>query len=415
MKYNALFYLAKDGRDDAKLRLRVRFPGGELSFNLGYRVLLSRWSTEVQRCARGSFHGKNKVSASVINGEIQKWEDAVRDVLSAHSESERVSSADLRAEILAILRPGASSSRTRSLLDDFDEFVKCQGAERSWSLGTYKKMGTVRGQLLDFGGASLSYADLNEAGMQRFCDFLLRKNLLSRTIEKYIKTTSWFLRWADAKGLSKNAAATGFRAHLKNVEKRVIFLSWAELMRLYEFEFAPTERYLSRVRDRFCFCCFTGLRFSDMVSLLKVNVIEDAILLVTRKTNDTLRIELNKYSRAIMERYIHAENCNTLFPRISSQRYNEYLKEACKKAGFDSVISETFYRGGRRVQETHAKWELMTSHAGRRTFICNSLALGIPPEVVMKWTGHSDYKAMRPYIDVADEVKKSAMALFDKK
>lgn len=39
--------------------------------------------------------------------------------------------------------------------------------------------------------------------------------------------------------------------------------------------------------------------------------------------------------------------------------------------------------------------------AGRRTFICKILALGILAQVVMKWTGHSNYKTMRPYIDLS--------------
>ena len=47
------------------------------------------------------------------------------------------------------------------------------------------------------------------------------------------------------------------------------------------------------------------------------------------------------------------------------------------------------------------------------TFICNALSLGIPAQVVMKWTGHSDYKAMKPYIDIADEIKASAMDKFN--
>lgn len=38
---------------------------------------------------------------------------------------------------------------------------------------------------------------------------------------------------------------------------------------------------------------------------------------------------------------------------------------------------------------------------------------GFPPQVVMKWTGHSDYKAMKPYIDIADEIKSSAMDRFN--
>lgn len=42
-----------------------------------------------------------------------------------------------------------------------------------------------------------------------------------------------------------------------------------------------------------------------------------------------------------------------------------------------------------------------------------ALSLGIPPNVVMKWTGHSDYKAMKPYIDIADSVKVDAMSRFD--
>jgi hypothetical protein len=32
----------------------------------------------------------------------------------------------------------------------------------------------------------------------------------------------------------------------------------------------------------------------------------------------------------------------------------------------------------------------------------------------MKWTGHSDYKAMKPYIDIAEKTKAEAMNLFEK-
>ena len=57
------------------------------------------------------------------------------------------------------------------------------------------------------------------------------------------------------------------------------------------------------------------------------------------------------------------------------------------------------------LDEVTPKYALLSTHAGRRTFICNALALGIPAQVVMKWTGHSDYKAMKPYIDIADDIK----------
>jgi len=35
--------------------------------------------------------------------------------------------------------------------------------------------------------------------------------------------------------------------------------------------------------------------------------------------------------------------------------------------------------------------------------------------VVMKWTGHNDYKSMKPYIKIVDELKVENMKKFDLK
>jgi hypothetical protein len=51
----------------------------------------------------------------------------------------------------------------------------------------------------------------------------------------------------------------------------------------------------------------------------------------------------------------------------------------------------------------------------RRTFIVNALYLGIPAEVVMSCTGHEDYNAMKPYIKIVDDLKRSSMSKFDEK
>jgi len=101
------------------------------------------------------------------------------------------------------------------------------------------------------------------------------------------------------------------------------------------------------------------------------------------------------------------------FPVISNQKMNEYLRELMEMAEIDEPIRETYYKGNQKFDEVSPKYAIMSSHAGRRTFICNALALGIPPQVVMKWTGHSDYAAMKPYIDIADQTKINAMEKFN--
>lgn len=39
--------------------------------------------------------------------------------------------------------------------------------------------------------------------------------------------------------------------------------------------------------------------------------------------------------------------------------------------------------------------------------------MGIPAEVIMRWTGHKNYEAMRPYVKIVDELKREAMQRFD--
>lgn len=56
---------------------------------------------------------------------------------------------------------------------------------------------------------------------------------------------------------------------------------------------------------------------------------------------------------------------------------------------------------------------MMGTHAGRRTFICFALSSDISPQVVMKWTGHSDYQTKKPYIEIAEQTKANAMKLFE--
>ena len=191
-------------------------------------------------------------------------------------------------------------------------------------------------------------------------------------------------------------------------------MTWEELTRLREFEIPPAKQSLDRVRDVFLFQCFTRLRYSDVYNLRRSDIKEDHIEVTTIKTSDSLVIELNKHSKAILEKYQDVVfEYDKALPVITNQKMNEYLKELAELAGINGPIRQTYYKGNERINEVTPKYALLGTHAGRRTFICNALALGIPPQVVMKWTGHSDYKAMKPSIDIADDIKANAMSKFN--
>lgn len=196
---------------------------------------------------------------------------------------------------------------------------------------------------------------------------------------------------------------------------RLIYLEWEELFNLYSFKFPPSRSSLEAVRDVFCFCCFTGLRYSDVAKLRRSDVKKDYISVVTQKTVDGLIIELNKYSRAILKKYenIGLPNDKAL-PVISNVKMNEHLKVMGEMAGIDEPTRVVYFKGNVRHEEVLPKYALLTTHCGRRTFIINALRLGVPAEVIMKWTGHSDYKAMKPYIKIVDKLKVAEMDKFNK-
>jgi len=151
-----------------------------------------------------------------------------------------------------------------------------------------------------------------------------------------------------------------------------------------------------------------------MAALKRTDIDGDTMYITTQKTNDRLPINLNKYAKEILAKYEKSDFPDNLaLPVITNQKMNSYLKTLCNLAGIRNPITVVYIKGGERVERTAPKYKFIGTHAGRRTFICFALSSGIPPQVVMKWTGHSDYKAMKPYIDIAEKTKADAMKTFE--
>lgn len=420
IKRHCQFLLDKEkGKPDAKIRYRIRYAGRIVAFSVGYRVDIAKWSTETQRCKAGTTNRK-KQSASEINREIQRLETLMDDVFKSWEVREIVPTPDqLRNSFNKANRVALGIADTeiqQNFFYCFDGFVREQGRLNDWTHATCQKFASVRRHLHTFDPA-LTFEKLTEQGLTGYVDFLRGQcQMRNSSISKQIGFLKWFLRWATKKGYNANTDYTLFSPKLKTTERKVIFLDWDELMTVFHYPVPDSKKYLQRVRDVFCFCCFTSLRYSDVENLRKADIYANHIEVTTVKTNDSLRIDLNKYSRSILEKYRASDFPEgRALPVVSNQRMNEYLRELGAMCGLDSEVTITYYRGNKRYDETYKKYELLTTHAGRRTFICNALSMGIPAEVVMKWTGHSDYKAMKPYIDVADRIKAEAMSKFDER
>ena len=300
-----------------------------------------------------------------------------------------------------------------------DEYLKARAREVCWTIETAKANKTV----------PLSY--FNQEGLVAYVDFLrFTLELEDSSVRKQYKNLAAFLNWCNAHGYAHLPDVATYHPVFKVPAKPVIFLTHEELLKLYNYEVPKSgekvklidmsgREYektvqepgaLAKTRDLFCFCAFTSLRYSDMANLHRYDVQDGAISVVTQKTNARLQIKLNSYAQAILDKYKDQYFPGDLaLPVISNQKMNQYLKDLCELCGFNEPIHITGFRKGRRYDVTRPKYSEISTHCGRKTFICFMLSIGIAPQVVMKFTGHADYKSMKPYIDIAEKAKTDAM------
>jgi integrase len=222
------------------------------------------------------------------------------------------------------------------------------------------------------------------------------------------KNLKSFLKWALEQGYHQNENFRRFS--YKENESEIFVLDWAELMHLYNLEIE--KEYLKQVRDIFCFGCFTSLRYSDIFNLKKNQILNDIISIRVQKTKEVIQIPLNKYSKAILEKYSNIQGDKCL-PVISNQKMNEYLKIVGDLAGMKSIVTRVKYKGNERIEEHLPKYEILTTHIARKTFITNAFRLNIPVEVIMQISGHKDHKVFKRYNKIAQEQVKTAMEKFN--
>ena len=426
IKRNIIFTLEsrkKDGvliTENVPIRMRVNFASKRIEFTTGYRIDAAKWDADKQRVKNGCSN-KLKQSASEINASLLEYYTEIQSIFKRFEVEDVMPTPEqIKEAFNALHKPVSEEPKPKKealpcdFFQVFDDFVEDCGRQNNWTDSTFEKFAAVKNHLTNF-REGLTFEFFDERGLNDYVGYLRDvKEMRNTTIGKQLSFLKWFLRWAFKKGVHQNNAYDSYKPKLKSTQKKIIFLTWDELNRLREFKIPSNKQALERVRDVFLFQCFTGLRYSDVFNLRRSDIKGNHIEVTTVKTSDSLIIELNNHSKAILDKYkdVTFENDKVL-PVITNQKMNDYLKELAEMAGIDEPIRQTYYKGNERIDEVTPKYALLGTHAGRRTFICNALALGIPPQVVMKWTGHSDYKAMKPYIDIADDIKANAMSKFN--
>lgn len=308
------------------------------------------------------------------------------------------------------------------LIAYIDKFIEKAPQRKKKQTNTYVRKSTIksyvanRNRLKSFAEYKRKddflLSDINADFVTEYTDFLTNKTRVVKTkkgevvneIKQYtnntigdaMKALKTFLADAPGHNLDLKKEIVVYKEEIDNV-----YLTETELQRLREYDFSD-KPHLDRVRDAFLCLAWTCSRISDIGRIN--NVRNGMIYYNQQKTNKKVVIPMHPVVSEILDKY------NGKIPTISDQKFNDYIKEACKLAGIDEQHTITRTVGGKLITETMPKYSLISSHTGRRSFCTNQYLREIDTLMIMSISGHKSEKSFLTYIKVSAEQHAERMA-----
>ena len=391
-------YYLKDPQADKQtlIYLMFRYKGKTLKYSTGESIHPKFWNSNLQRAKETAKfpeypdlnHFLNKLGERTLNIFRNYKSDGIMP--EPHQ---------LRQDLKDSFKENNSVGNFSEV---FEEFIEAK--KSIFSKGTIGNYREIIKKLIEYATRQkmkLSFDKMELKFFEKYISHLINhEKMVDNTVTRHVKTIKAFLNWAFEHDYNSCNDFKKVKANYSEAD--TIALTYKELMEILNLDLSK-ERSLEKVRDAFCFGCFTGLRYSDIKQLKKDNIRGEEIHLSIIKTKESLIIPLNKFALQILKKY------NYSLPVFSGTMMNISIKQIGKLAGINEKIIRTRHRGSEVIQETQPKYQFLSAHTGRRTFITLSLELGMRPEVVMSISSHKSYKSFSRYIKLTSKTKMQEM------
>lgn len=316
--------------------------------------------------------------------------------------------------------------KTERVLDAYDIYYKKKKSEflknTARSKDSIKEYRGLHYYLMDyevFLGRDIRFLDINKDWMLDFKVFnetprksdktkkyITKGGLRGNTIKKKMNLFITFMKWASTKPQSYCSFPSDidkFSNQIKSPEVIKSALTKDEIFKINSFKTKSTSHEI--VRDIFVFSCLTGMRWSDIIGLEKVhfkkNKQGEYILKKAEKTDTEFMVYLNNISSNILKKYNYNLNL------ISNPVFNKKLKEFLKATNLFNEETK-FKEGGRSL----LRWETISIHRGRDTFITMLIEENVPLSTIMRYTGHKHLSTLEKYIDLNKKVDNFIAPIF---
>jgi integrase len=401
-------------KTETVIMLIFHFEGDKLRLSTGKSILPKNWNANKQR-AKETMEFKEHHS---LNQYLEKQSSIIIDEYNNLVNTTGYIDKDVLKENYLNHNPH-KRKRARTFWEFFEEFIEYKRSQlgnvkdydnslRKHLLATeklYKTKATFEGVKKISNGFTdkmkkyLTEEAINSKGT---------KGLTVNSIGKQFKNLKVFLNWC----FENNFIPKFSIKHLVNTTEEVdaVYLEQDEIDKLSNLKLKDENE--KRVRDGFILACNTALRFSDLSSLRSSHIVykgnKGTIHIQQTKTRGSkIAIPINKISEEILKRYDNSSPING----ITSIQFNNIIRDLCKRVNIDENVVIYRTERGKRVEYDHKKYDLVSSHTGRRTFCTLMMKKNVPIDMIMSVSGHKSYKNFFRYLKMkptqyAEEIRK---------
>ncbi|WP_430614458.1 tyrosine-type recombinase/integrase [Flavobacterium sp. JP2137] len=367
---NILFLLQKNRTNKSgkcPVRCRLTYHKNRKEFSSGLFINPEYWINSKQKA-----HPPNEEN-NFINSQISLIKNNINQAFLLL----QLQKVDFNVEHIYKQYKGETQNEDKSLMDAFEyhnsRMKKLVGIETS--INSWERYNNTQNHICDFMWFRFNKKDilLKELTFNFITDFeyylKTEKKYMPTTIFKSIQRFRRVVRVAESIDYIVKDPFMLYKA--KKPKKEIIYLTQPELCKLENFNFSQNR--LASIRDMFVFCCYTGLAYNEMYELEDKHLVTGFdgnrwVKMTRKKTNKEISIPLLPKALQIISEQEH-KNGSKVFPKISNQKFNSYLKEIAFLLGFEKNL---------------------THHIARKTFATTVLLYNdVPMEIVSELLGHS--------------------------
>ena len=236
----------------------------------------------------------------------------------------------------------------------------------------------------------------------------------NNTITNLMKKLRAFYSWCNEEEYTDNNPFSKYKIKAEKYGTP-IYISIEERNAIADFDLSESPQ-LEVQRDIFIFQCLIGCRVSDLLKMTNENIVNDAIEYIAQKTKDekpeVIRVPLNDRAKSILKKYKQKGKKQPILPFITSQRYNDDIKEIFRLCGITRMVTIIDPTTGN--EEKKPINEVASSHMARRTFVGNLYKQVKDPNLIGALSGHKEgSRAFARYRDIDEDIKKEIVSLIN--